>query len=104
MTSLTSSKKSYLAQLALLLATQAQNVNAGPLARGGAIALPKKIDDCNKAALPESFLSYSFEFAFFPDFAGKTSVPALYCYSQTYLGCKAMPPTQMISARISSPV
>jgi hypothetical protein len=64
-----SSNKSRLAKLALLLI--AQHVNAGPLPRDAAIALPKTIDNSNKAPLSDSFLSYSIEFAFFPDFAGK---------------------------------
>jgi hypothetical protein len=68
-----SSNKSHLAKLVLLLV--AQHVNAGPLPRDAAIALPKTIDNCNKASLSDSFLSYSIEFAFFPDFAGKRSAP-----------------------------
>lgn len=56
-----------------LVAGLAQRATSQFATREAAIALPKTLNDTTAIALPESFISYSFEFGFFPDFAGNPS-------------------------------
>lgn len=74
-----SSRKGSLIPIEFLsIAAFARTINAGPLLLDAAIVLPKTIDDCGKAPLPDSFLSYSIEFAFFPDFGGKKTSSSVF--------------------------
>ncbi|CAI6333923.1 unnamed protein product [Periconia digitata] len=61
--------------LPVLVTCLIQITNAHAIPRDSAIVLPKSLDDTTAVALPESYLSYSFEFGFFPDFAGNASSP-----------------------------
>lgn len=58
-----------------LLAGLGQLATAHPVAAQAPITLSRILDTTIAGPLPESFLSYSVEFAFFPDFAGTDLTP-----------------------------